>query len=241
MATPALFAAIDLDPYIQGIVVFLFVILPVLRSILAERGKREQAPTAKPGPRQAGRRELGDKLSEGRELWERLLRGELPQPPSAPPAPRAEPRAAPRATPAAVRPERAVREARVERTNPENLLEAFGPPRDQPPMVEAPQLEGFASRALAPDELPPVPSEEEIESQVRARDVAPGPGAHAGIAGLELQPSAALAVEPMDEPARRPRSGDPSWRRAWVLLELLGPPVALRDRDRGAGSPPGFG
>jgi hypothetical protein len=85
----------------EVVFVLLFVGLPILRGVFEARRRRERdraqggSPPARTGP-PPGRPDA-DLEREGRERWERLLRGETPEPEAAPAPPDAAPQRAPAA------------------------------------------------------------------------------------------------------------------------------------------------
>lgn len=131
---------------------------------------------------------------------------------------------------------------------PEEMAPAGGPPIGDAPVEEpwGPDPFAFPEQDLVPDrDLAPGPSEEELESHP-APDLLAGRVAGSEISDVLGDPAAeqlALGQEPAASPAPRRRgvahlrASRADLRRAVVLSEVFGRPLALR-RDGGYPGPP---
>jgi hypothetical protein len=211
-----------IDSLLETVVVFLVFAVPILRSIFG--AKKEQAGR-KPRPQPPRRAE--PRGETGLDTWERLLRGEIEveQEPAPPPRP------APARPPPEVRSTRKrAKQPAPPRPPPANqplskpLGEAFaqelGP---QMSTVSEDELEAHGEDVSAPEPLAALAERVAAEDLARSQIASPGE-------------SEAAAAAP--EPAHALVGGPIDWRRAVVLSEVLGTPLALR-RER-ADSLPGF-
>jgi len=221
----------------DALLLIVFVVLPVLGRLLGwlgrlvegrkPRGERGARP---PGPERPATEGPGEDPSGG-ELWKRLLRGEVPEAPERPrtererapaePEPRRpkatpEPRPTPtrsQGTPAAPVGRRGRLGGSLPSTSPEaasGSAEALVPPRVGPGVE------------LGVEQPSPLPS-----AAGRPRR-AVGEGIGSGASLTRESTPAAIAEE------SRSASG---WARAFVLAEVLGPPIALRDGDSALQAP----
>jgi hypothetical protein len=209
-----------IENLLETVVVLLFFAVPILRSILSGKNKKkEDERKPRPRPQPARRREPeGD---SGLEMWERLLRGEieLEERPAAPPPLPPPPRPAHKRTP-----KRAPAQAPPLESAPAGPLVASVPLPSGKPLVGelGPQMSTV--------------SEDEIEA--RGEDVSPPQPLAALATGLaaedlalsQITSEAALEGAPSATPADT-LGLEHDWRRAVVLSEVLGTPLALR-RDR---------
>ncbi len=235
----------------QALVFFVIFLLPVARGILASRRKRAEVETA----RRSGRSTTealdepdatdvpSGEPAEGRQLWEQLLRGELPQagtearearrapaPVPAPPRPRKRP---------APRPAEPVHEpvfGGLEDIVLENQLERRGSTT-----VATDGLTSHAGRAsprgsdpsgrrvasLATDPAPPLASDVSRIAAMPAVDLSVSTSDPYGSTRADLRDAAT---------ARSVRA----LRQAVVWTEILGPPVSLRGPGTGPAGPPGL-
>lgn len=199
------------------IVFLLFVLLPVLKG-LGEARQRKDEVLRKPPVRGSGRE---PRRGGGLDRWEQLLRGEVPE----------EPRPAERAAPAAppARPRRRRAAAKVE------------PLRGRPSAFEgiperAPDAQRASDVPLATFEAPRWSTTDEVSENALEVTGPPdtsserfdrGAASGAALASLEERlPAATGAVETGSPAFGRLTVAD--WRRAVVLREVLGSPVALR-------------
>lgn len=224
-------AAIGLDELLQYIVLFAIFILPGIKASRDAKKKKQQhsrrKQPASPSPGPSAAPEPGK--PSGAELWERLLRGEIDPaaPPPPVPAPAVEKRVA------------------TKRRKPEPPKLPTSKPRPQPivreplsaPMGEAKEF------AQLPHERPVLPraaSENALETGVSALEESlaqdPSFGSPLGDStrAVDSRPARAPAYEPISIKASSSRD---DWRRAIVLTEVLGTPVALR---KSHGSLPGL-
>lgn len=220
-------AALDLG---ELIFVAVFLGLPLLRGIM-EAKKRKAAGQGTAGrrahgaPRRPGGGAAPGDEGSGRDLWERMLRGELPEP--GPVAPRDVPDAALEqwevATQVAPAPAPPIRP-----------VESVDPYPREPRTVPRVEDEELVAEALA---------RENAELAQRWGEAALTPARPA----LDVVPDApAEDPAPYDAFASAPR--DLAWgdfagfdlRRAVLASEILGPPVALRRPYSGASTPPGL-
>ncbi len=186
----------------QLVAVFVFFVLPVVRSIAESRKKARES--------QAGRaHQRAPKPAErsGRDLWRDLLEGRG-EPPAAPPARRV---AVPpkRSEAAAPRPP-APRPAALETAAPRPASLESVPP-ELVPKVEDTYLEASftpGASELATREIDPATLDDEL----------------VGRWDVETTPAARRATSPAQ--AALLAGGD--WRRAVLLAEVLAPPLALR-------------
>lgn len=219
--------SIGLEELLQALAVFVIFVLPGIKASRdakkKKHGSRPRIPAA-PGPEPRAEPQRGQ--PSGKELWERLLRGEIE--PAGPPAP----------SPGAGAPR--PKEARKPRP-PESK------PRPQPIVREplsAPigDAKGLAQRAIQRQPLPPplpqTGSENALEEGLSALESLASPfGSPVGEARGEVD-SEVAETQPARITIEAPGSMD-DWRRAIVMAEVLGGAVALREGG-GPGSPPGF-
>ena len=216
----------DLGELIQGLIVLLFFAGPAIARSLGKRDEqRPQPPRRRPAPTQGAGGSGG-----GTVTWKDLLEGRVEALPDAPPA------------------EAELEEVTIEVTepSPESGPER-GPERSVEPQPR--RLAGargateetdsawgqdpfaFESSDLVPDSrLAPVPSEDEIER--RLPDYADHQLAAAERAAFALDSS-----RDQQDPLGLVGAGPAEMRRAIVIAEVLGPPVALRHGSAFTGPP----
>jgi len=214
-------AAIGLEELLQYIVLFAIFVLPGIKASREAKKKKDEharrrkpsapVPDAHAGPRP-------DQPS-GKELWERLLRGEID--PAAPPPPPPVP-----STPRPKKPR--------EPKPPESK------PRPQP-IVRKPlsaPMGGTGGLGSLASERPPLPQavpEYAVEEDLPALEALASPfEGPVEAVHRQVDPEAA-DLTPASIVIETPGSPD-DWRRAIILAEVLGSPVSLRE---GAGSRPG--
>jgi len=257
-----------LEGIIQLAFVALFFGVPILRGILGER--RKQAERSARGPRPAApspkpASPSSEDQPSGRDLWKQLLEGvEQARDPSAGPRPQ-DPMGDPHVRPEAQVRRKAKGPAPRASTSAPAAASTGGrtgtgrkPTRGTvgaPLGTQLPSSEGDKLRADLPSALRPMPSESELEttggdqrvhrpalteleglkprvpvSQTLGKNPLASDGSLAPVdAGA---PTAAAGPDVLSGPA--------DWRRAIVLAEVLGPPVALREGDVGAFGPVGL-
>jgi len=249
----------DLEGLFNKIVVALFLLWPLiglLRAFLAKlfrRNTETTAESARRGGASGTRDERGSARDEVERALEKLLRGELPEDPDEEPAPRPAPSAPPPLpTPTPV----ASTSARSSRAEPVSVG-AGRPLGDLPDAFDTREPEPLAS-APSEDELERVGAHAQVSLEGRSYDEIPAAeqqvhsrGALAGkLSSLDSAlPAFHDAHAAADSRARAQRAdphdthaprhalrialGQPgNARRAIVLAELLGPPLALRTPRR---------
>ncbi|HVS18169.1 MAG TPA: hypothetical protein VMT18_06185 [Planctomycetota bacterium] len=186
----------------QIVAVFVFFVLPVIRSITESRKRSAKGPRpAKPARPPAEQ--------DGRELWREMLEGRRPQAskPARPSAPAARRPHAPVARPA---PQPDVRRA-ADAPMPAPArppAEAAQTPLEHAPLTGAARLPKSVP-ALSSFDLDPATLDDEMDLRWGA-----SPGA--AVPDIARAPAATALLAGMD------------WRRAVVLSEVLAPPLALR-------------
>lgn len=197
----------------QLVAVFVFFVLPVLRSIAETRKKAREAQggrLSKPLPKPAKR--------SGEDLWRELLEGRGE--PSAAPPPRpvavpAPPQEATAPKPLAARPPPLV----VPAPPPMASLESVPP--ELVPKVEDTYLEASftpSSSELATGAIDPATLDDELLGRWDVED--------------------APAARPAPSPAQAALLGGVDWRRAVLLAEVLAPPLSLRGSQAAWPGPP---
>ena len=199
----------------QLVAVFVFFVLPVIRSIAEGRKRSRQAGGSARPARPAGRR-------EGGELWRELLEGRRPQPTKAPAAAPPRPRA---------RPSPPLPDPRSAPTSPvPHAAEAPAPAAARPVGELAPQPPALATLSgatrlprsvpsLASSGLDPATLDDEMAERW-------GASLGASVAPVARTPAADRLLRDMD------------WRRAVLLAEVLAPPLALRGPGAAWPGPP---
>ena len=218
--------ALDIGDVFQALLLIAFFLLPILRQIFGDRSK-----TAKPTPRRTGPRESG---SSG---WEDFLREQFGvELEKATPDPVEANAAEPEAP---MEPSVAVSSDPSERRRRERS-------REEPPMVAASGNEtrelgtfetGLGAIAAGQGDLAAVPSElgadlASVPSEIGELANVPSEIGQAKSGDLDdLVHSSRTAAYALDAESAASRWQTGDWRRAIVLNEILGTPVALRDGE----------
>jgi hypothetical protein len=224
---------IDLSELIQkylgpAVVGFFLFVLPAIRAARAASKQREEL---KKRTLEGGAEAPGE-ASAGRKAWEDLLQGRDAAPPAPPPAPVPRSRVPPRVEPAEM-----VEEESLEDNPPPPLVELPSATATEP-AAESSAEEFVATRERdeAARQVEVAAAEYEASSPYRA-EVAPRPASAVPIVSRPA-PAAQGAAERWLFPTEPARDRRTALRRAIVLREALGPPVALRgsyaDRMPGA-------
>jgi hypothetical protein len=248
----AALGALQMDDLLTVVAAIVFVIIPAVKTALEARRKQEAAartrsersPTAR-----TGTLETPEAEARGRELFERLLRGEVDVEETARPAPLPPP-----IPTVASAPPRPRREAPIVLTETRALTET--PPMSRPPLTETAPLTGARplteTAPLTGRSLEQASPYESLGEQPPALVELAAP--RFGMAGRDLPAQASAAdanapltvlppVETIPAAARSRRAASISrtdWRRAVILAEVLAPPVALRRADAAPGLPAGL-
>lgn len=206
-------AALDLR---EILILIVFVGIPVLRGIMEATKKKDKAPAAPrrpaPGDPDYEARDRDAQEQSGREMWERLLRGEVEE--AGPPRRAEPPTQAPPRTPAPPIPD-----------------ESWGPAspvltRQAPPPV--PDEEQLAEQLANENAALASRWGEEALTPVRLRSLEDG---------FDEPQETVSETEIRSPQAGAPRRFD--LRQAVLASEILGPPVSLRS-SAGGSTPPGL-
>jgi hypothetical protein len=139
----------------EVVLVLVFVALPILRGIFEARRRKQAAPGRAPAaPRPPAADEAREAERAGRELWEDLLRGDVPEP-SEP-----EPEPAPPPIPARPAPPPAAREVAPPLVQPPEpaVAEVFMPAYDEEQVAEEVARERLAAaQEVSLERVPPPP------------------------------------------------------------------------------------
>lgn len=228
---------------IQALLVFFFLVLPIVRGIresLAKKREFERRRDTAPLP-SGGEPDVAAQVDEARRRWEALLRGEETKPAPAPPPP----------------PVVAARPTAAEAVPPPlgGALSDFAPAPSEDQVEAANDEETADAEHFIPDEETRAREENDRrlrdEREARAaflqRERESGAGRRAGVAADPMTslgaPTAAAVVErarranPLGIDLATPERRRASLRRAILANEVLGAPIALRDPASG---PPGL-
>jgi hypothetical protein len=232
---------ISIDGLIQAVIVFVFFILPVLKSILEVR-KRKAGERGAPRKPARGRRAEVEKA--GRDLWRELLGGAEPEAPTrpAPPPVVASPR-----PPASSGPRRRPdRPSARKATMATPQLDALDEARRRAEREAA----GLARAEARLREAPRRAAEQELGGLMPGVASSGVGRFESTLTGLAAEDPATLddeiqvrwggrglAVAPAGAPAAGLGAGV-DWRQAVLLSELLSPPLALREPGAAWPGPP---